>query len=57
LVDDLDINDEETTAVLKDHNEEHFALILDPETNKLVHKAFGKSNIKFALVRPNKIQR
>jgi len=35
LVDDLDINDEETTAVLKDHNEEHFALVLDPETNKL----------------------
>jgi len=35
LVEELDINDEDTTNLLKDHNEEHFALILEPESNKL----------------------
>jgi capping protein alpha len=35
LVEELDINDEDTTTLLKDHNEEHFALILEPESNKL----------------------
>lgn len=35
LVDDMDINDPETTDLLKDHNEEHFAVVLDPETNKV----------------------
>jgi len=36
LVDDIDVNSKDTIDMIKEHNEEHFAVVLDPESNSFV---------------------